>query len=413
MPVCCTSLPTGGEITSPTSIPEHGLHGPPSPLSAGPSMGLVGADRGHSRFFASREDGPSQKPVSRPRPVTARLRRDRAVAPEHEGAEKGCIAQLQEFVQGSKENPMPANCSILQWSYSHRMAGSNLEFRASVGFLLDGVPHHCLGTWQSSKKRAQRDVAERALCLFVTCWGSIASLQPGSTPVSDSSPQSQPAEKAAHAEAPSESPDGIEEVQALARFCGSSQAALGLSTYPQWRHNDDNGEITAFVEVELLGVAHTFSGCPKPSLMEAFRDTARRVLWYLQCPGYEHCFEPDLGLDLAKELRKPPEGWTMDEDTVREADEKKTVLMRLQNRLQQNYARQIEVGKSAICWSYERSPADKRRVRATAYIPAADRHFTGSWQAAQREAQIDACHRVSDFLDNAFPSPKRGRGRTI
>ena len=40
---------------------------------------------------------------------------------------------------------------------------TNLEFRAQVSFLLDGVPHHVAGAWQQSKKLAQRDCAERCL----------------------------------------------------------------------------------------------------------------------------------------------------------------------------------------------------------------------------------------------------------
>merc|ERR1711964_513761 len=141
----------------------------------------------------------------------------------------------------------------------------------------------------------------------------------------------------------------------------------------------ERGSFQAFVEIELLGVTHTFPGCAKPSLTEACQDTARRVMWYLGCPGFEDSFEADLGTDNAKEIREPPADWMKDKDMQEDNEktaEKKTVLMRLQNRLQQTYARQIEVGKSAICWSYERSTVDKGKVslvRATAYIPAAGR----------------------------------------
>jgi hypothetical protein len=340
---------------------------------------------------------------------------------EPEAAEKGCIAQLQEFVQGSKQCPMPANCSILQWSYDHRMVESSLEFRAKVAFLLDGVPHHVLGTWQTSKLRAKRDVAERALCLFVSCWGRMAELEHDEKYESKDSPRHQP-EEGQDGEAV-EAAAAVEEVQLLARFCSSppapGQPALVSSEVPhRWSHTREGATCQAFVEIELLGVAHMFSGRPAASLNDACRDTACRVLWYLQCPGFEECFEPDLRPGSAKDIREPPADWMRDsvlqQDDEKEAAEKKTVLMRLQNRLQQNYARQIQAGKSAICWTYERDTADQNghpAVRATAYIPAADRSFTSGWQKSQREAQLDASDCVSKFLDIEFPS-QAGRSRS-
>merc|ERR1712196_23535 len=46
-----------------------------------------------------------------------------------------------------------------------------LEYRATVTFYLEGVPHHAAGIWQASKKRAQRDAAHRVLSFFVGRWG--------------------------------------------------------------------------------------------------------------------------------------------------------------------------------------------------------------------------------------------------
>lgn len=64
--------------------------------------------------------------------------------------------------------------AILQWSYEQRMLGdAALEFRATVAFLLDCVPHHSVGTWRTSKKLAQRDAAERALHFFIGKWGEM------------------------------------------------------------------------------------------------------------------------------------------------------------------------------------------------------------------------------------------------
>jgi len=422
-----------GEFQSPGSSPtHHGVNGPPSPLAAGPRthFGFTRSSRGSGSPTSdtpgraakaagyqvpSRPAQPQRKSKLQPRPVIARNLRDHVVATEEEATEKGVIAQLQEFVQGSKECPMPANCSILQWDYDdQRMVNQSLEFRAKVAFFLDGVPHHALGTWQSSKRGAKRDVAERALCLFVTRWGCSAGRDLETKGASDVAPESDARVAPGAGNLPLQAQDSAE-AQALIAFC-CSPPVLGQPVFvtsaspPRWSHEWESGECQALVEIELLGVAHTFPGLAKPSLIEAYSDAARRVLWYLQCPGYEDIFEPDLGPDHANEIREPPANWMKDKalrEDDKEVAEKKTVLMRLQNRLQQNYSRHIEVGKSAISWTYERN-TDKGRpqlVRATAYIPAADRRFTGAWKTTQREAQFDVCHHVSEFLDVAFPPP--------
>jgi len=408
-----------GDWLSPGSSPVHrSFNGPPSPLAAR----SVGAS-----FQAPTESGTQEQKDShqspaklRPYPVKARMLRERLVAADAE-ASKGSIAQLQEFVQGSKQCPLPANCSILQWSCELRTAETSLEFRAKVAFLIDGIPHHVMGIWQTSKLRAKRDAAERAVQLFVVEWGTLAE-QGLRSPESDNSPQSQASSppEMTHASdyAAAETGANVEEAKELARFCRTAAASgqpcciSTASLEPRWSHTWADGACKAFVEIELLGVPHIFQGRAKTSLVEACRDTARRVLWYLQCSGFEHRFEPDLGRCIAKDIGEAPANWMQDsvllEEDEKEAAEKKTVLMLLQNRLQQNYARQIEVGQKAIHWSYERNDVEigSPSVRATAYLPAADKIFTGDWQKSQREAQIDASSYVYQFLDMEFPSTK-------
>ena len=82
---------------------------------------------------------------------------------------RGPISQLQEYVQEASKSTcaLPANFSVLQWDLSTRASSANLEFRATVSFFLEGVPHHVAGVWKPSKKVAQRDAAERALELYV------------------------------------------------------------------------------------------------------------------------------------------------------------------------------------------------------------------------------------------------------
>jgi hypothetical protein len=236
------------------------------------------------------------------------MRREREAAVERmvEAADKGPIAQLQEFVQGSKHCPTPSNCSILQWSFEDRIpntgvkVGPSLEFRATVAFLLDGIPHHSMGNWHTSKKLAQRDAAERALRLFVTEWAHY---------VAEVAPQSSTnlnRDKMTSCYGEGYNQD-IPEVHALARHFSST-------AMPQWSHTMQSGGFQAHVEIDILGVSHTFSGCMKSSLSEAFKDTARRVMWYLGVSGFEDAFESDPECNVAKDIQAPPFDWINQKD---------------------------------------------------------------------------------------------------
>jgi len=273
---------------------------------------------------------------------------------------------------------------------------TTLEFRGTVAFLLDGVPHHVAGAWHPSKKFAQRDTAERALAFFVGKWGEQLLMEQdgGSKPI--------PATTAAT------------EVQALGEFCSTYPACAGKA--PQWSHSWEAGECTALVEIMLLGVAHKFTGNAKDSEQAASKDTARRVLWYLQCPGYETLFTPDIRAPAvtAKEIPSPPSNWASDaaEGCALQMAERKTKLMRVQNKLQQAFARQLRSGQSVWEWTYETDEEDTAwppLCRATVSVPVAGRSFTGSWARGQRDAQIEACNLVNAFLDGDMTrTPSRG-----
>lgn len=338
-----------------------------------------------------------------------------------EGMAKGAISQLQEFVQGSKLFPLPPNCPVLRWGYDTRMAGGKgidsacLEFRASVAFFLDGIPHHIVGTWKLSKKMAQRDTAERTLALFVNRWGQVAlqDVQPwrGEGPAA---PQA-----AAARSCPEGDPDGSDtpfaakDAIVLAEFC--SKLLHHMAGQPVWFHKRDDDSYQAFAEISLFGVPHTFPSKCCANVADAYADAARRALWYLQSPGYEDIFEPDPSVvaSAAQLIPEASSSWRRDvlcddgEERQLEA-ERKTRVMRVQNRLQQIYARLLEVGTSVWYWTYERQPRDKvwpPLFRATVHVPLANRTFTGSWTRGQREAQFDACTKVVTFLDNEAPLP--------
>lgn len=326
---------------------------------------------------------------------------------EAKDASKGVISQLQEFVQGAKLYPMPPNCPVLQWEQETRMLSTSLEFRATVAFLLDGVPHHTVGMWKPSKKVAQRDAADRALGLFVNRWAELAIAERSGPLVGRCCPCPGPNQN--HN---SQSRQASENAVLLLE----SFIERRLMRTPTWSHRQEGHLCQAFIELTLFEVPHTFCGKLCKSQKDAYDDAAKRLLWYLQCPGFEDAFQPDPDYvrSIAQEIPEPPVNWAKDgdvedEDKDKLLAERKTTTMRLQNRLQQAYSRQLEAGTSVWYWSYERDPKEQGWppvFRAKAHVPLAGRTFTGDWTRGQREAQINTCTQISIFLDETFPKAR-------
>jgi len=298
-------------------------------------------------------------------------------------APKGAISMLQEYVQCSQTFIVPANYSVLQWDFDSQMAdAATLEFRAIVSFLLEGVPHHVAGTWQAKKKDAQRDAAERALSLFVGSWSEQA-LNP-----QESCAQMENATSASEEE--------------LLKKCCRHLDMCG-ATAPSWSLRWEAGTCQAIVEIKLLDVPHQFAGSAQSSETEACADTARRVLWYLQRPGFENIYEPDpLGPAITTmKLPRPPAAWAGSAaEGALETAQRKTAIMRVQNRLQQTF--ELRPGLSAWSWTYEMDPDDEEWpvfCRATVNVPVISKVFTGDWMRGQRDAQLDTLTQVTQFLD--------------
>mmetsp|Transcript_26929 Transcript_26929/g.62594 ORF Transcript_26929/g.62594 Transcript_26929/m.62594 type:complete len:414 (-) Transcript_26929:266-1507(-) len=355
----------------------------PRPMPAAP--GAPAASAGPSPAPKAKGKSSTKKPRNRGEPSRPQKEADSA-AGDDEAAGRGVISLLQEFVQCSKTFPAPQHRPILQWMFDTHMAdNTNLEFRAQVSFLLDGVPHHIAGSWQQSKKLAQRDTAERCLGLFVGGWGSYLL---------------QSAEHEGLEPRPFEDP-----LHDLQRFC--TQFRPCSSSGPVWCLDVEESHCRATAEMTLLGVRHRFAGCAAADGHEAKRDTARRVLWYLQCPGYENLFEPDTqGMAaVAKEIPTPPANWVnaAEEEKSVLAAERKTTLMRVQNRLQQSFAKRLKPGQGVWEWSFESDTSETTwppMQRATVTIAVVQKNFTGPWVRGQREAQLEACKLVEEYLDS-------------
>lgn len=262
-----------------------------------------------------------------------------------------------------------------------------LEFCATVSFIVEGVQHHAAGSWQTSKKNAQRDAAQRALVLLTGHWVGYTACGEALT-------------------AGNTLPQGTAEKK-LEIFCSKILAARGGAP-PCIRCERNDGGWQAYITMQLFGVAHTFSGGVCSDKATAREDAATRVLWYLKCPGYVDSFHAGEEAATAKKPEVPPlsewhrAGHGQNEVTnemQKRAAEQKTLLMRVQNRLQKTFTQQP--GASVWEWSYEFSSdsADKLS-RAWVHIPAAGKEFVGGWCQGQKNAQLNTCERVAEFLDS-------------
>lgn len=232
------------------------------------------------------------------------------------------ISALQEFVQDGKAFRMPSRHSILQWQFEERCVPghrngkqSYIEFRATVAFVLEGVPHEALGEWQSSKSLAKRDAAERALVLFVGEWGCQL-LQEDQMikcdPLVDTTTLPQNCRSGDHGNEADASTHALEDVDILMNFCSHfapcGQTSPELSVF--WEELGCKG----LVEIIIFGTPHTFAGTTCNNEDEARADVARRVLWYLQCPGFADAFEVDMDAlaSRSSEIVAPPSPSTGD-----------------------------------------------------------------------------------------------------
>lgn len=161
--------------------------------------------------------------------------------------------------------------------------------------------------------------------------------------------------------------------------------------------------------INLFDVAHTFPGGACSDQAAAREDAAMRVLWYLKCPGYEgyYCAEEQDAASAKKPEVPPLSEWHRaghgQNDVVNEvqkrAAEQKTLLMRVQNRLQKAFPQQP--GASVWEWSYElANDSTDKLSRAWVHIPAAGKEFVGEWCNGQKNAQLNTCERVAEFLDS-------------
>lgn len=377
--------------------------------------------------------------------------------PEGEAAERSgtdnAVSALQELIQSCSS--FSPHTKILTWTFEQQLEqGNSLEFRATVSFVLGDVPHHFCGGWQSSKKKAQRDTAERVTRYLQQARAAGAPLQ---AEESTSSAANVPAHAALH---PRELPDEVlRELAAThpealrsglqlpeAPLCSEATTADGASADGsgalEWKIERRAGEagseeVRATVTFYIHEVPHHFCGswCPilapgadgadtaqasRPTAEQAaMRDTAERVLWYFDRseegfaamertvvndrmmpplvapgPGAEAAVVSRAAGASATSTASSPEKLSVLDD--------KTVLMQVQNVLQKVFARDTPPGQRVWLWSYEADPSDPQLFRACVGIPSwGNRTFTGEWCRGKKLAQRKACLVVKAALEAA------------
>jgi len=305
---------------------------------------------------------------------------------EKEMKTKSAVSLLQEFVQCSKDFRLPTRQPILVWHYETRMRDhSTLEFQARALFLLGGALHHAVGTWQCSKKLAQRDAAERAVGFFLGHWCDLLQAEEDSLSQGAPAPGGA-ADMCAH------------EMHVLERYAKRFQDSDDTN---RWHVLHENNQWQAFLEMDIAGVPHKFGGPKCVDQMEAYRQTAKRTLWYLQHPDYALAFEPDVEAMPAAMSAEPPR-WTRDQ-AAKESEQvvqRKTAMMRLQNRLQQRLGHDLHPGQGVWDWTYETDgKCWPPNVRATVRLAVFNKQFIGDWVRSHRGSQLDTCTQVERFLD--------------
>jgi hypothetical protein len=317
---------------------------------------------------------------------------------EGKGADNA-VSLLQEMIQSSCS--FSPHTKILTWGFEQQLAQGTLEFRATVSFVLGSAPHHFCGGWQTSKKKAQRDAAERVThYLQHTNCSSLFQI---------TVPSAEQADESKQLDIQKLPEDLLNELQALLQ---GSPIQDEHEPVIEWkledRPIDGSHECRAVASFFIDDVPHNFTGgwcsgsndadgLTKELATAARRDTVERVLWYFG-EGNESFAAPD-GAKVSMEptLPQPQNDSAVSLDKQPQLEDK-TVLMQVQNTLQKAFAKDTPPGQKVWIWNYEGDPNDPQVFRACVDIPSWGRRFVGGWCRGKKLAQRNACLVVKDNL---------------
>lgn len=351
----------------------------------------------------SEPKGSADDPSSPENPSPAKSSPEKAAdgeGGENKGADNA-VSALQELIQSASS--FSPHTKILTWGFEQQLEKGTLEFRATVSFVLADVPHHFCGGWQTSKKKAQRDAAERVTQYLQHSGRQRQAYQQGTPPSHTSMGEGS---------LPSEA---LQELKAVL-----NDTPFEGDPYCEWKIEDQAGsdgtEYRATVSFYINEVPHHFCGAwtsdsnPVAGLKAAKQDCVERVLWYFG-EGEENFGLPE-GSTLT--LQPPPAQIVQPSDPAqaeKQAEkqgpqlEDKTILMQVQNTLQKRFAKDTPPGERVWVWSYEGDDTDPQLFRARVDIPSWGRTFFGGWCRGKKLAQRNACLVVKDKLDELGTAP--------
>lgn len=349
------------------------------------------------------------------------------------GEAANAVSRLQEYVQSCSS--FSPHTKILTWSFEQQLENETaLLFQATVSFMFNRIPHYFCGDWQSSKKKAQRDTAERVKHYLAHTYESVAVSNAYTAPAAMYTDHHIYAEQDA-AVHPGFLPERV--VRELWAVFEGRSAFLGgtggaTSSVLKWdseerERPDGSIETRATVTFCIDTVPHHFAGGWCSNVEATHVDTADRVLWYFgkraeafipterpqksSMPGSRFAAAPWMRMVAALPSNSggavavSPSGsggvgtGSMTPAGARSAVEDKTVLMQVQNALQKDLAKETPPGQRVWVWSYEPDPLDPQMFRAQVGVPGWNRTFQGEWCRGKKLAQRSACLVVKIALE--------------
>jgi len=365
------------------------------------------------------------------------------------GGNENAVSMLQEYIQSC--STFSPHTKILTWSFEQHLDEntSSLQFRATVSFVFADVPHLFCGGWQTAKKKAQRDTAERVRRYLTKRFeqqpsegeartGEVRSGESSSSPKGRIGPAHAEVTSAAPREdghaiiSPGSLPDAVaQELKMICEGFDPSSLSSGFCN-TEWKMEDRRAQAAgegisagfrATLSFKINNVLHHFGGSWCSEALGARQDTAERVLWYFgrssqgfECPdgsslGGAICapapaLPPSRGVSqvspttLGSPLLSSPPG----KSDPAKAVEDKTILMQVQNSLQKSFAKDIPPGQRVWVWDYEADDHDPQLFRAHVEVPSWGKTFVGDWCRGKKLAQRNACLLMKQHLDQNPPA---------
>eukprot|EP00397_Hematodinium_sp_SG-2012_P016995 GEMP01017357.1.p1 GENE.GEMP01017357.1~~GEMP01017357.1.p1 ORF type:complete len:327 (+),score=73.69 GEMP01017357.1:599-1579(+) len=284
------------------------------------------------------------------------------------------------------------------------MHQNTLQFRATVSFSFDSIPYHFSGGWQTSKKKSQRDAAERVL--YYCKRRHIGRSTDGY-------------------------PDKLQEIERTDSMTSDLQTLVdslngGRMTTTYDERGDHEDPYRATVSFSVDGIPHNFRGSWASSQELAMADLTERIMWFFCGPTEEgdsyaaaKLSSPSSASSIPPAVSSPtvdpfPDGASPLSSTCKSQDSlpgrgaavesarearDKTILMQVQNQLQKVLAKEIPPTQRVWAWHYEQSEVDQQMFRARVEVSSMARTFVGDWARGKKLAQRSACLKVQQHLE--------------